>query len=660
MRMLGRFGVGGVVATALLAPVTAAAEDGALSHSGFYFGGHVGYGFGGNNATFADPTGLVTSGGKTEYGMLFGGVQAGYQQVFPSRLMLGVEADISFPNSMDLVPVIAYRATGSGTANEQLQYLGTFRGRVGYNVGAWTPFVTAGLAWASTRISRTDLTTGNEDAIPGHWRLGYAVGAGIDYSLKSNWSARLEFRYANLGLTGVPFAAAPARYDSQFDQVSTRIGLNYHFGAPEPEKGPDDTAETRGFGTWELHGQTTFIYQGYPGFYAPYSGTNSLPPGGQARETWTVSAFLGVRLWEGAEFYYNPELFQGFGVADTVGAGGYPNGEAQKSNFPYPRYNTSRLFLRQQFGLGGAREKVEGDYGQLAGERDISRITLQAGKFAVHDLFDANSYAQDPRADFLNWSIWASGAFDYPADRVGLTYGVTAELNQPAWALRAGYFMVGNEPNANVFDMDVPARGGYVSELELRLKTFNRPGIARLGLWLTDTFAGAYRNAVNLAAATGMDPNDTIVLTRQGRVKYGYYVNLQQEVNDDVGLFARWSWNDGHTEINAFTDIDRSLSLGAQIKGRWWGRPDDVVGIGGALNMITSDHAAFLAAGGLGVLVGDGRLSYAPEGIAEVYYALKVAKGLTATLDYQFINHPAYNADRGPVHVFSGRLSARF
>jgi high affinity Mn2+ porin len=296
----------------------------------------------------------------------------------------------------------------------------------------------------------------------------------------------------------------------------------------------------------------------------------------------------------------------------------------------------------------------------LAGEHDISRITLQAGKFAVHDLFDTNTYSQDPRTDFLNWSIWAAGAFDYPADRVGLTYGVTAEFNQPDWTGRVGYFMVGNEPNANVFDMNVPARGGYVSELEMRFKPYNRPGAARLGLWLTNTFAGNYRNAVNLAAATGMDPNDTIVLTRQGRVKYGYYINLEQEVSDDVGLFARWSWNDGHTEISAFTDIDRSLSLGAQIKGRRWGRPDDVLGIGGALNMITADHAAFLAAGGLGVLVGDGGLNYAPEGIAEVYYALNLTKGLTATLDYQFINNPAYNADRGPVHVFSGRLSARF
>ena len=207
-----------------------------------------------------------------------------------------------------------------------------------------------------------------------------------------------------------------------------------------------------------------------------------------------------MRLWQGGELYYNPELLQGFGVANTVGAGGYPNGEAQKSNFPYPRYNTSRIFLRQEIGLGGEREKVEGEYGQLSGEKDVSRVTLQVGKYSVKDLFDGNDYAEDPRIDFLNWSIWASGAFDYPADRLGLTWGFTAELNQARWAARAGYFLVGDQPNSNTFDMTLFSRGGYVGELEMRFKPYDRPGILRLGSWLTSTFAGSYNQAVALAA----------------------------------------------------------------------------------------------------------------------------------------------------------------
>jgi len=639
------------IVAALLAPVSAAATD------GFYVGGHAGYLFGNATATLGDPVGQATAGGSSSIGQLFGGVQAGYQTTLPaSRWKVGIELDLSFMDTRDFAQVLSTRSTAASTADEQLQYLGTIRGRLGYGFGAWTPFVTGGLAFAATRWGRIDHTTGNEDATPGQWRMGWTVGGGVDYALDRRWSARLEYLYTQLGLTGFSFAST-ARYDTLYDIHRVRVGLDYHFGAGDKK---DDEASDRGFGSWEIHGQTTFIFQGYPPIRSPYEGVNSLPGVGQSRETWTISAFLGMRLWQGAELYYNPELLQGFGVANTVGAAGYPNGEAQKSNFPYPRYNTSRLFLRQEIGLGGERVKVESDYGQLAGEKDVSRLTFQVGKFAVHDLFDTNPYAGDARTDFLNWSIWAAGAFDYPADRVGLTYGITAELNQPRWAARAGYFLVGNEPNSNVFDMNLLARGGYVGELEMRFAPYGRPGTAKLGVWLTSTFAGSYNEAVALALATGQSAADTVAQTRQGRTKYGYYINLQQEISDDLGLFARWSWNDGRTEIGAFTDIDQSLSGGMRLKGSPWGRPSDEFGLAGAWNMLSPDQARYTAAGGLGVLIGDGRLRYASENVLEAYYAVQLAKGVIATLDYQLLVNPAYNADRGPVSLFAGRLSARF
>lgn len=654
-KVLGRLAA---AATALAAPSIASpawASDPEPPRSGFYVGGHVGYLFGNATATFADPIGVATAGGTSPYGTFFGGVQAGYEHYY-SRLMLGLEVDMSFPGAEDLAQVLSYRATAAGTANQQLEYLASLRGRIGYGIGPWTPFVTGGIAWASTRSSRTDLTTGNEDASPSNIRAGYVLGAGVDYQLDSNWSARAEYLYTSLPLNGFVFAT-PARYDSLYDLHRIRLGLNYKFGAKEDSKSerPD-----RGFGSWEIHGQTTFIFQGYPPFSAAYSGANSLPPEGQSRETWTASAFLGIRLWQGAELYYNPELLQGFGVANTTGAGGYPNGEAQKSNFPYPRYNTSRLFLRQEIGLGGERERVASDYGQLSGERDVSRVTLQIGKFSVKDVFDGNTYAEDPRMDFLNWSIWASGAFDYPADRLGLTWGFMAELNQPNWAVRAGYFLVGNEPNANTFDLALFSRGGYVGELELRYRPFDRPGAIRFGAWMNSVFSGSYNEAVALALANGVAADETIAQTRQGRTKFGFYVNLEQELTDDIGLFSRFSWNNGKSEIVAFTDIDTSLSLGVSIKGTRWGREQDRIGIAGAWNSISADHSSFLVTGGLGVLVGDGNLTYGSEGVVEAYYAFQIAKGITATADYQLLVNPAYNTVRGPVHVFSGRLSARF
>lgn len=646
----------GLAAFVALAPLPALAVD-PQTPSGFYFGGHVGYLFGTGTATLGDPPGVASSGGSNSIGQLFGGLQGGWQTTLPSRWMVGLELDFSFMDARDGAQVLSYRETQAGYADEQLEYLGSVRGRLGYQMGAWTPFVTGGLAFASTRWGRTDLTTGNQDATPSQWRLGYTFGAGVDYALDRRWTARAEYLYTRLPLTGFSFSA-PARYDSLYDLHQLRFGLNYHFGVDGDEKDKKD--DDRGPLSWEIHGQTTFIFQGYPAFNSPYEGANSLPGGGQSRETWTVSAFLGVRLWQGGELYYNPELFQGFGLSNTVGAAGFPNGEAQKSNFPFPRYNTSRLFLRQEFGLGGERETIESEYGQLAGDKDISRLTFQIGKFAVHDFFDGNDYAEDPRVDFLNWSIWAAGAFDYPADRVGLTYGITAELNQPRWAARGGYFLVGNEPNANVFDMNLFSRGGYVGELEMRYEPFGKKGVAKLGTWLTSTFAGSYNDAVSIAMATGGSAADAIAQTRQGRTKYGLYINLQQDITDDLGAFARFSWNDGRSEISAFTDIDQSLSGGVQLKGTSWGRANDRIGLAGAWNMISPDHARFLGAGGLGVLVGDGRLSYASENVVEAFYALQLTKGLTATADYQLLVNPAYNTDRGPVHVFSGRLHASF
>lgn len=637
--------------------VEAQTDDNRRSGGSFYAGAHVGYMFGTATATLADPTSITSQSATNPYGALFGGVQGGWEYVFPSRLMLGIEADFSFPNYEDASKVLSYRSTPTGYVSEEYEWLATLRGRAGYDIGAWTPYVTGGLAWMSTRYSRIDLTTGNEDANPSQIRVGWTAGAGLDYRLDSRWSARAEYLYTNFNLSGFVFGSAPSRYDSQYNLHRVRFGLNYRFGEVEEKKSKQDD---RGPLSFEVGGQTVFVYQGYPPIRAAYDGPQSLPSSGQSRETWALSGFLGVRLWEGSEFYYNPETLQGYGVALTTGAAGFPNGEAQRA-YPYPRYNTSRLYVRQTFGLGGEREKVESDLGQLAGERDISRITVNAGKFAVQDFFDNNKYANDPRVDFLNWSIWSAAAFDYPADSVGFTWGVIAELNQPSWAVRGGYFLVANQPDTNVYDLALISRNGYVGELEMRYQPFDQPGSTRLGVWMTSAFAGSYADAVALVNATpSLDATTAISMTRQTRTKYGLYLSMDQQLNDDIGAFFRFSWNDGRSEILAFTDIDASVSAGVSIKGTSWNRPDDTIGIGGAINSISSSHANYLAVGGLGQTVGDGALTYASEFVAEAYYSLKVAKGVFVTADYQYLGNPAYNAVRGPAHFFSGRLMAKF
>ena len=182
-----------------------------------------------------------------------------------------------------------------------------------------------------------------------------------------------------------------------------------------------------------------------------------------------------------------------------------------------------------------------------------------------------------------------------------------------------------------------------------------------MGIWEDTYNAGSFSEALDLTALNpNLDPNDAIVLTRRGRTEYGYYLNFEQPLSDYVGVFGRWSWNNGKIEISAFTDISNSLSFGAVINGMAWGRPDDRVGIAGVTNGLSDDERVYLAAGGLGILIGDGQLNYRRENIIETYYAMYVIKGMTLTFDYQFMMNPAYNADRGPISIFTGRLHAEF
>ena len=202
-----------------------------------------------------------------------------------------------------------------------------------------------------------------------------------------------------------PLTGSSSRISTRSASASTGSSAPGHRRAGPPPSFPDAEG-------WSIHGQSTFIYQGYPAFRSPYAGAKSLPGGGEGRETFSNSAILGRRLWEGAEVYFNPELLQGFGLGGTNGLAGFSNGEAQKSNFPLPRPNVSRLFLRQAFGLGGKKESFDDAPFSLATERDVSRVTVTAGKFSVVDFFDNNAYSHDPRTDFFNWAIWNSGAFD--------------------------------------------------------------------------------------------------------------------------------------------------------------------------------------------------------------------------------------------------------
>lgn len=615
--------------------------------SGAYFGAHVGYGFGASHASVFDGTAHDT---RNHFGGATAGVQAGYNVLLPSRILLGVEADLTFPSYLDSNGVIATTPTTGGVLSERLDYAGSLRARLGYAAPRWLLYVTGGLAFAGERFEYASPAFDDKKL---SLRTGWTAGLGAEYAIGPQWSARVEYLYSDYGHHNVQLGSG-LQSASTFDVQTVRLGLNRKFDFARSGAGETNFGDG-GPSNWEISGQSTYLAQAYPSFNAPYSGANSLSPGAQAKATWSNSLYINARLWNGGEMYFNPELVQGYGLSDTVGLAGFSSGEAQKSNFPYPRFNPSRLYLRQTFGFGGEQETLESGPNQLGGKADISRLTLQVGKFAVLDVFDGNAYAKDPRKDFMNWAIWAPGAFDYSADKVGLSYGATAEFNQKNWAFRLGYFLMDAESNSNNFDMHLFRRGEYVAEFEQRYMLFGQPGKLRTLGWINSAFSGSYRATLDNPAL-----NLDIAATREGRIKYGYAVNLEQALSDTVGLFGRWSWNDGKTEIMAFTDIDASLSGGLSIKGKSWGRPDDTIGLGGAINALSRDHRDFIAAGGMGVLIGDGRLNYREERLLEAYYAYALTRKLTATADYQFVVNPAYNADRGPVSIFSARLHGEF
>jgi high affinity Mn2+ porin len=410
---------------------------------------------------------------------------------------------------------------------------------------------------------------------------------------------------------------------------------------------------------WSLHAQLTGIYQGYPGFPSRLQGPNSLPAHGELRETISGTVFLGRRLpWAGGELYINPEFNQGFGLARTVGVAGFPNGEAQKAGFDTPKPNVARLFLRQTFGLGGEQEVLAPDENQLGGNVDVSRLTVTLGKIAATDMFDDNKYAHDARTNFLNWSIWESAAWDYPADQKGYTDGLTIEFNQQSWALRGGWLLEPKLANDRNLEPRFWKRFGTVVELETRHELLGAAGTLRALAFANRAPMGNLQQAADSAIAAGTPADITAV--RRDRWKAGFALNLEQTITADLGGFARFSWNDGRSEAWAFTDIDTSLVAGASLKGASWGREHDTVALAGAVNLLSQAHRNFFAAGGTGILVGDGRLAYAPETIVETYYNAAIVETLALMLDYQFVANPAFNRERGPVHVFAARLHFQY
>ena len=687
-----RFVVGAVIGMTLASVGGAAADDimvtkapppssipADFNWTGFYAGGHLGYAWGSSNWTGPGVSGSLNLAQPVdtfnEAGSFFEGLQAGYNYMLPNRVVIGAEIDASFPAVQNLAGIsiggisnFTSPTLGPVSYSETVLSSGTMRGRIGYAPGSWLFYATGGFAWSYDQLSLTQPASGTTD-MPFLWRLGWAAGVGVEVPILPHWTARLEYLFTDYGTSSVLFANAGQRFNSDFSLQELRAGLNYQFGN-DPLAAIAAVPATPETDRVNFHGQTTFVWQGYPAIRSPFTGPNSLPGSGQGRETFDATLYAGVRLWQGAEAWIDPEIDQGHGLADTHGVAGFPSAEAYKQGFNYPYARVQRYFVRQTIDLGGETQKVDADINQFAGSQTANRLVLTVGKFAVVDMFDTNKYANNPKTDFLNWSVSNAGTFDYAGDAWGYTYGAAAEWYQGRFTLRGGVFDMSATPaeavnSAAAYGLDETfSQQEYVGEIEERHELWGQPGKLKITGFVIHGRMGDFQEAVALSQPGqpfAGDPSGAIASLRTYRYRPGVSLNLEQQVSENWGVFARAGWADGNVEPWDFTDIDRTLSAGASINGKQWGRPDDTIGIAGVINGLAPVHAAYFAAGGTGVLIGDGALpNYGLEQIVEVYYSYALSATSRLTFDYQFIANPAYNTDRGPVNVFAGRFHAAF
>jgi high affinity Mn2+ porin len=410
---------------------------------------------------------------------------------------------------------------------------------------------------------------------------------------------------------------------------------------------------------WNAKFQATYVWQGKRPLSASYSGPNSLSTGEENSYSFTITAALGFRPWTGGEFYFDPEAAQGVPLSRLTGLGGFTNGEIARTSGPNLKLYRARLFLRQTWDMGGDREAVESDANQLAGKVDKRRWVLTVGNLSVQDIFDDNAYSHDPRTQFFNWSLMTHGAYDYAADARGYSSGVALEWYHDNWVVRAGRFLQPKEPNQLELDYQIFQHFGDQLEVEHAHVLGGQPGKLRILAFRNRAKMSRFQDALDLADRTGGTPDINGVRTGD-QIKHGFGVNLEQAMSPDIGVFARASWADGATETYAFTEIDRSVSGGVLVRGSAWGRGQDSAGIAFARNGLSNAHRDYLAAGGLGFFIGDGRLNYSAEAILETFYNVNVWKGTWVSLDAQYIRNPAYNADRGPAKVASIRLHIEF
>ena len=406
---------------------------------------------------------------------------------------------------------------------------------------------------------------------------------------------------------------------------------------------------------WNLFFQATSIGQYHGTFHSPYEGVNSLANYPERDVSLTTTLYLGFRLDKNTQVYFDPEIAGGRGFSAVTGIANFTNGELPRVASATPKPYVARLYVTHDFGFGDEHESFSSEENQLAGERPMNRYSVTVGRFTVTDFFDNNMYSHDPRTQFMGWAIMYNGAWDYPADTRGYTWGWMHELHTKSWSLRYASVAEPKIANGLRFDRRLLRDRGDMFEGERRFTIGDRPGTLRLLGFLLHTDSGNYAKAIARGEETGTTP-DVTATRKLGTLKYGTGINLEQALTQDAGVFGRLGWNDGKSESFAFTAIDRLAQAGVSVTGRGWHRPSDTAGSALTASGLSGVHALYLTRGGLDFIIGDGQLRYGPEYVWESYYSARLLPGFFTTIDLQRIANPAFNRDRGPVWATSIRL----
>ena len=436
-------------------------------------------------------------------------------------------------------------------------------------------------------------------------------------------------------------AAEPARADPEQVAVLNPNGATF-FSHPDT--------------WWWASGQVNLITQAHPGFESPYSGPNSLSAGAQARTSYVATLFLGARVTHTTELLFDVESAGGRGIGDALGLGGFTDLDVVRNPSLGPAPYIARAMVRQIIPLSSEEVDEHRDNLHLAGKVPMRRLEVRAGKFGTADFFDTNSYGSDSHLQFMNWTVDNDGSYDYAADTRGYTLGAILDYEEPRFGVLFGAMLMPKIANGPDYDFDIRHSHAENLEIDVRESIAERAGVVRLIGYVNHADMGSYREAIS-AYQLGVDPVPDITAHReQGAIKYGASVNLEQTLQGPLAAFARAGWNDGRTESFAYTEVDDTLELGLHLDGAVYGRALDSSGLAFVTNGLSADHREYLALGGSGFILGDGRLNYARETIAEGYYTASLNHGVYAAIDGQFVGNPGFNHDRGPVWVGSLRF----